>query len=108
MATMVLDPRPWFVGRATGSDFDGMGRMVEMVEWIRSLGVDPTNIALNVLVVDRAGQYELHLTEHVLDAAGQKAIDLATDTVVSHPVIVPVEKDSWPTWLTGLNSLTSG
>jgi hypothetical protein len=105
MGTVVLtstDVSPWFVGRAYSEDYD-MGRMAEMIDWIRSFGVDPKNIALDVVIVHRAGQDELHLTEYVLGDGGRKIIDFAANAPVTRPVIVPVAEGSWPTWLTGLN-----
>lgn len=102
----------WLVGRARQDDLyrpgpDGTtdtSRADEMVEWIRQFGIDPTNIAtVAVLSHDNDGQHHLHLSEYVLDEHGRKQIDLAADELYRRPVVVPVEPDSWPNWLNGLN-----
>jgi len=88
------------VGRATRNDFDAP-RINEMTDWLRSLGIDPTNIALLAAVVQSGDRYELHLTEYLRDEQGQRFLDLAADQLAARPVVVPVEKDSWPAWLAG-------
>lgn len=94
----------WLVGRVGPDDFRQPGRLEEMREWLRSLDVDPTNMALHAVVArQRDGQYVLHLTENVRGEGGVQ-FDVAADRVVSLPVRIPVEKDSWPAWLTGMRT----
>lgn len=76
--------------------------------WIRALGIDPTDMALRAAVVHSgppgsAGGYQLHLMRHVRDAQGRHFVNAALDDVVMESVIVEVEKDSWPDWLTGMH-----
>lgn len=77
-----------------------VGQWNEMSAWIRTLGHDPTNVIPRAVVVQsRAGEYELHLSEFVLGEAGQRQLDLAAGHPYSRPLVIPVEKDSWPYWM---------
>jgi hypothetical protein len=91
----------WLIGRATPGDHTP-ARRAEMGAWLRSLGVDPTNMALYAAIEQRGEQYLLHLAELVL-RDGRPFLNVAVDEIERRAVTVPVERDSWPTWLTGLN-----
>jgi hypothetical protein len=93
---------PWLVGRLY---VDTDGRREEVADWIRSLGLDPTNMDLRIAVTQRGAQYELHLSEYVLDTDGRKQIDHAVDQPYRRPVVVPIESETWPAWLAGVDDI---
>lgn len=71
-----------------------------MVEWVRSLGYDPKDIAVRFAVTrDSAGRWAVHLTRHILDANGSLRLDVAADEVVSRPVVVETDPATWPAFL---------
>lgn len=93
----------WLVGRAGPDDFREPGRLDEMRAWLSWIGVDPTDMALCVAITHEPGVgYTLHLSQHIRSESGGIQLDIAADQVASVPVRVPVERDSWPAWLTGL------
>ena len=92
----------WLVGRFEPGDV-AWSKVEELAAWIRSLGIDPTDVALRAAVVQVKDGFELHLMRHVLNADGRPFLNAALDDVVMESVIVAVEKDSWPGWLTGMH-----
>lgn len=95
----------WLVGRAAYDDFSlNLDRLSEVREWLTSLGVDPTVMALCMAVTHEPGGYVLHLSEQVRDESGKLRLDVAEDRIPTRPVRIPVEKDSWPSWLNGMRT----
>jgi hypothetical protein len=97
----------WLVGRTVSGEGVSLlspSRNVEMVEWVRRLGVDPASISTRVaLAKTTGGRYELHLSEFVRhETTGRILLDYAADMPVTRPVVLEVEPDSWPAWLLGL------
>jgi hypothetical protein len=82
-------------------------RLDEMAEWIRSLGGDLDHIAMPggvgaaaaLIAYDDAGQYQLHLSQHVLDEVGRPQLDYCSGNVVTRPVVLPIADGSWPNWI---------
>ncbi|HCT81751.1 MAG TPA: hypothetical protein DGT23_35260 [Micromonosporaceae bacterium] len=91
----------WLVGRFEPGNIE-WSKVEEFAAWLRSLGIDPTDVALRAAVVQGKDGFELHLMRHVRDAEGSSFINAALDDVVMESVIVPVEADSWPVWLRGM------
>lgn len=91
----------WLVGRFEPGDLP-WSQAEEMAAWIRSLGLDPTDIALRAAVVQGKDLHELHLVRYLRNADGCMYLNAAVNEPASESVIVVVEKDSWPQWLTGL------
>lgn len=62
-----------------------------MVEWIRSLGIDPADFGTWMLVcANRNFEYELHLSKRRRAEGGGLVLDRASGDVVSEPLIVPL------------------
>lgn len=99
---------PWLVGRfpqpePAADDDKFLQRGDELGDWIRRLGLDPSNMLACCAVVEVDGRFELHLSERLLED-GRPRVDLARGIAASKPVVVNVEHGSWPSWLTGLGT----
>jgi hypothetical protein len=95
----------WIAGRTTDEDGTSWltpARQIEMVEWLRSLGINPDDIAIRAALVQHGDCYRLHMTEYVRSEAGSIRLDLAAGKPVTVPRIVEVAEGSWPSWLPGL------
>jgi hypothetical protein len=103
---------PWLIGRFRDSTelaadpAEAQRRMAEVGEWLTGLGVDPNQMLVCCALLQSGDRYALHLSERVLNEFGAPQWDNATDRCYSRPVVVSVEKDSWPAWLTGLNAVS--
>lgn len=91
----------WLVGRFEPGNIE-WSKVEEFAAWIRTLGIDPTDFSLRAAVVRAKDGFELHLMRQVRNADGHFFINAAMDDVVMESVIVPVDEDSWPQWLTGI------
>lgn len=73
----------------------------EACAWLESLGI-PYEECRPELVITINGEDKrllLHLTRFALDANGGKYIDFAANRVHTVPLVVQIEKDSYPAWL---------
>jgi hypothetical protein len=66
-------------------------------EWVRSLGLDPNELADRAVVVGAVDGYELHVDRHVRRPDGELAWDYLAEDFLWERVVIPVEADSWPT-----------
>jgi hypothetical protein len=90
------------IGRVTRQEFAAAPDLIRAAaEWLRSLGLTPEDLALQVEVrMDPVtGRAELHVVEHLRNAAGKKYVDHTGD-VAQRPRVVPLL--SWPEWLAGM------
>lgn len=67
------------------------------VEWVASLGLVPADLAAIFAILRGPEGWELHATEHLRNENGRKYIDLASQGIVSRPVVVQLGPDEcWP------------
>lgn len=84
------------------SDLTGLraGQLDELLAWIRSLGLNPTEFRANLLITRVADGYYLHLSRFLRGEGGGVRIDPATHDVASEPVVVDLgEQQTWPSFL---------
>lgn len=75
-------------------------RRESLVEWVRSLGVNPDDIRPVAVVRDGEHGYELHLSLYVRDENGKLTVDVAADNVVSEPMVIELGTEQfWPRWI---------
>lgn len=84
-------PEGWITDE-TGTEFHAA-----VMDWMRSLGLDPNRILPAVGVCPWQGQYELHVDEVVSAGPGRDRSDpLDQNRVLTRRRIVHVEVDTWP------------
>jgi hypothetical protein len=84
-------------------------RMSEVIEWVRSLGVEPEDVLPIGVILGGESSYELHLSRFVRDEHGHMAIDQARDDIVTYPVVVDLGPErSWPAFLDELTPAADG
>jgi hypothetical protein len=72
-------------------------RREALIEWVKSLGVDPADVSPHVTIRTGSSQHELHLSEFVRNAAGKVLIDHARNEVVTRPKVIPIgTRRTWP------------
>lgn len=68
-----------------------------LVEWVRSLGLDPDELLPDAVIVMGMGEYELHVSQIVRKEDGSRWVDEARLELVSKPVVVGLgQNKSWP------------
>lgn len=75
-------------------------RYEELIEWVRSLGIDPSNVRAQGVIIPGEQGYNLHLSEFVRDEQGKLILDQAFNEVVSKPLVIDLGPEkTWPGWL---------
>jgi hypothetical protein len=75
-------------------------RIEEMQEWVKQLGVDPSDVRPVILIDMGEQSYRLHLSKFVRNGNGKRRLDLALNEVVTEPLIVDLgQSPCWPAWL---------
>jgi hypothetical protein len=75
-------------------------RIEEIQEWVKQLGVNPSDVRPKI-VIDMGEQgYRLHLSRFVRNSAGRRILDIALGEVVSEPLVIDLgTEQTWPAWL---------
>lgn len=69
----------------------------ELCDWLTGLGVDPATVRPEFVIRKGEREYELHLTEFVLNENGRRFLDLVTEEIVTKPLVVPLgTSETWP------------
>lgn len=73
----------------------------EAVAWLESLGIPYRKCRPTLVITENAedGRLLLHLAQMQTDPQGAKVVNFAENVLHTVPVVVRIDKDSYPAWL---------
>lgn len=84
-------------------------RREAVIDWVRSLGVNPEDVRPVFALVAGQSGHELHLSRMIRDEHGRLRLDRAISDVVSEPLIINLGPDaSWPSLKGGIIEIERG
>lgn len=96
----------WLVGRYDGDMDYTPEREAELIELVKQHGLEPADLMRHLAISsDSDGQHRMHVSRLLSGPDGKgRILDFARYQAASEPVVVEVAANSWPSWLTALNT----